>query len=150
MRKLCSICEVAHGRHGTRFCEPCSRARFLFRRYASGAELAGKAISKEKAAGRLLPASAYKCVDCGLQAKSYDHRDYNKPLVVDPVCQRCNVLRRSASSRCWSFDEFMDWVKTSVPFKRHVKWSGGAAAIRRLRKYYFPEGFAVRSCGYKQ
>lgn len=34
-----------------------------------------------------------KCVDCGEQAISYDHRDYFQPLVVDPVCGRCNALR---------------------------------------------------------
>ena len=37
-----------------------------------------------------------KCVDCGSQATGYDHRDYNKPLDVEPVCQRCNVRRGPA------------------------------------------------------
>jgi hypothetical protein len=34
-----------------------------------------------------------KCVDCGAPAKHYDHRDYNKPLIVEPVCQICNIRR---------------------------------------------------------
>ncbi len=33
------------------------------------------------------------CVDCGKQALVYDHRDYNKPLDVEPVCQSCNIKR---------------------------------------------------------
>jgi hypothetical protein len=34
------------------------------------------------------------CVDCGkYPASCYDHRDYTKPLDVDPVCGSCNKLR---------------------------------------------------------
>ena len=36
------------------------------------------------------------CVDCGAQAQCWDHRDYRKPLDVDPVCHRCNILRGKA------------------------------------------------------
>ena len=37
-----------------------------------------------------------KCVDCGKDAQCYDHRDYSKPLEVDPVCKSCNALRGPA------------------------------------------------------
>lgn len=37
-----------------------------------------------------------KCVDCGARAIQYDHRDYNKPLDVEPVCQSCNIKRGPA------------------------------------------------------
>lgn len=43
--------------------------------------------------GRLAHPSECICVDCGLSATCYDHRDYNKPLDVVPVCQGCNVRR---------------------------------------------------------
>lgn len=33
------------------------------------------------------------CADCRSPAKVYDHRDYTKPLQVDPVCRRCNHKR---------------------------------------------------------
>ena len=33
------------------------------------------------------------CVDCGEPTKCYDHRDYNKPLEVVPVCKKCNRIR---------------------------------------------------------
>lgn len=34
-----------------------------------------------------------KCQDCGGPATERDHRDYNRPDDVDPVCGRCNKLR---------------------------------------------------------
>ena len=34
-----------------------------------------------------------KCVDCGDIAKCYDHRDYARPLDVDPVCWSCDKQR---------------------------------------------------------
>lgn len=46
--------------------------------------------------GELPPAKECVCVDCGAQARHYDHRDYNKPLEVEPVCVRCNLLRGHA------------------------------------------------------
>jgi hypothetical protein len=36
------------------------------------------------------------CVDCGLPARGYDHRDYSKPLAVEPVCRGCNRKRGPA------------------------------------------------------
>lgn len=36
------------------------------------------------------------CLDCGAPAQVYDHRDYNKPLDVEPVCHACNVKRGPA------------------------------------------------------
>lgn len=32
-----------------------------------------------------------RCSYCGKRATQYDHRDYNKPLDVNPVCQSCNI-----------------------------------------------------------
>ena len=49
--------------------------------------------------GYLRPASEYQCVDCGSAAECYDHRDYNKPLDVEPVCIGCNVRRGPAIHR---------------------------------------------------
>lgn len=31
-----------------------------------------------------------KCTDCGKPATCYDHRNYYKPLEVEPVCKSCN------------------------------------------------------------
>lgn len=48
-----------------------------------------------------LPAldGAINCVDCGIPAKCYDHRDYAKPLDVEPVCVGCNVRRGPGANR---------------------------------------------------
>lgn len=38
-------------------------------------------------------ARSLACVDCGRLASEYDHRDYSKPLHVEPVCGACNAKR---------------------------------------------------------
>lgn len=43
--------------------------------------------------GFLPPPTIHKCTDCGRPAECYDHRDYTKPLEVEPVCIRCNTSR---------------------------------------------------------
>lgn len=37
-----------------------------------------------------------QCVDCDNPAWCYDHRDYRKPLEVQPICQGCNNRRGAA------------------------------------------------------
>jgi hypothetical protein len=49
-----------------------------------------------------------KCVDCQKPAIEYDHRDYNKPLKVDPVCRRCNSVRGPAIPRKGFFTEIFE------------------------------------------
>lgn len=39
---------------------------------------------------------ATKCTDCDRPADRYDHRNYAQPLLVEPVCARCNALRGPA------------------------------------------------------
>jgi len=38
------------------------------------------------------------CVDCGANAVCYDHRDWQKPLEVVPVCRSCNNRRKQAKN----------------------------------------------------
>ena len=47
--------------------------------------------------GVIAKPSAHACVDCGVTATCYDHRDYSKPWAVEPVCDRCNKLRGPAT-----------------------------------------------------
>lgn len=58
------------------------------------------------------------CVDCGGIATMYDHRDYTKPLAVDPVCRTCN------SKRGASIQKPEGWYK-----KNGTRWGnlGGGA-----------------------
>lgn len=62
----------------------------------SGARQAHVEVNKAVARGDLPPASARNCVDCGEPAKAYDHRDYSRPLDVEPVCNACNAKRGAA------------------------------------------------------
>lgn len=73
-------------------CTSCQRARFV----DIGAAAAPRAVHAAIKRGDLLPASAHECADCGLPARDYDHRDYNQPLAVEPVCRRCNKARGPA------------------------------------------------------
>lgn len=53
------------------------------------------AVNKAVKEGKLknLKTEYVKCVECGHRAEMYDHRDYNKPLQVEPICNACNVSR---------------------------------------------------------
>ena len=92
----CVICgSLMKGEHGP-------QGWYVNTAYCSGAcnGIANKikdAVHRMTAAAKVLgllpPAAGQRCVDCGVPAKFYDHRDYSKPLVVEPVCHRCNILR---------------------------------------------------------
>ncbi len=34
-----------------------------------------------------------KCVDCGKKASHWEHRNYSRPLQIEPVCESCNFKR---------------------------------------------------------
>lgn len=98
-----------------KYCGPCSRGRttqsMRDRRNATRDHrldrsipdfrwrtLAGRFVVLAKELGVLPPLKdpAIRCVDCGAIATEYDHRDYSRPLDVDPVCSSCNKLRGPA------------------------------------------------------
>lgn len=54
------------------------------------------AMNKARQRGEVPPIKGQLCVDCGAPAKHYDHRDYLRPLDVEPVCVRCNLRRGPA------------------------------------------------------
>ncbi len=58
--------------------------------------MASRAVNREIRHGRLKPPTDFSCSDCGKKAAVYDHRNYQKPLDVVPVCVRCNHLRGPA------------------------------------------------------
>lgn len=55
-------------------------------------------VSAAKSRG-ILPAldGTIACNDCGQPATKYEHRDYARPLDVEPVCGSCNAKRGTAS-----------------------------------------------------
>jgi len=97
--KTCETCDAdISGRHKlTRFCSDCA----IKRNSASSGRAAVRANRQAIYAvlrcairrGLIPPVNTRTCVDCGKPADAYDHRDYNKPLDVEPVCTGCNVRR---------------------------------------------------------
>lgn len=62
-----------------------------------------------------------ECVDCGIQAQHYDHRDYLEPLVVEPVCQPCNHKRGLATDTFTKHPEYWADLKQRSPDERLEK-----------------------------
>ena len=74
-----------------RFCVLCGERRNIeaFRHVRSAAWKVHAAIKS----GKLRPPTDFACADCGKPATEYDHRDYSRPLDIEPVCHPCNKLR---------------------------------------------------------
>ena len=54
-----------------------------------------------------------KCTDCEARATQYDHREYAKPLEVEPVCAKHNRERGPAS----------DWQQVApIPAYPPIAW----------------------------
>lgn len=71
-------------------------------RYWSGGSLAGSAVYCARQKGALASPKLFSCNDCGIAATEYDHRDYNKPLDVVPICRSCNARRGRAIPKVWA------------------------------------------------
>jgi hypothetical protein len=92
MLKNCIVCNnVIKDRHGN--AKKCLLCDYSF---AYGRGKAHRLVHKAIVKGELKPPYLFSCVDCGLNAIFYEHRDYNKPLDVVPVCRMCNIKRGSA------------------------------------------------------
>lgn len=70
------------------------------------------AVAMAKLLGKLpyLRDGKTKCTDCDKPAQVYDHRDYSRPLEVEPVCQKCNIRRGPAK---W-IDTRTDWFGQGI------------------------------------
>lgn len=102
--RLCALCgcDIAN-RHGlAKWCLKCqsSSARYSSKQrravIPAGQGRAHQIVYKAVLSGSIPPIETLKCVDCGVKAVHYDHRDYNKPLEVVPVCRSCNSKRGPA------------------------------------------------------
>lgn len=93
-RIVCARCNEprlipkTHGRR--RYCNSCRKPA------AREAGLASRIVTKAVNRGELPPPTDFKCVDCGFRAHLYEHRCYDRPLDVEPVCYSCNVRRGPA------------------------------------------------------
>ena len=84
---ICFYCRQPMDRSGggAKYCFQCHRIR--------GHGRAHNAVLAAVLDGKLPNPLGKLCVDCGAPAWEYDHRDYGKPLQVEPVCHPCNKLR---------------------------------------------------------
>lgn len=105
VRAKCCVCGTVEMRSGAgnhSRCTPCKAENKLSpsaRRTwydMTGKEGAGSIVQSAIRAGNMPRASECSCMDCGKQATDYDHRDYNFPLRVQPVCRGCNLRRGPA------------------------------------------------------
>ena len=78
------------------FCSNCSHERYAQRAKAMAPVY--RQVYRAIRRGDLPPPSECQCVDCHGPASVYEHRDYAKPLDVQPVCRRCNSHRGSAAN----------------------------------------------------
>ena len=94
MTPICSICsgEIINRDPRAKHCWDCSESYGIL----NGARKAIAAVAKAVKKGLLPSVKTLTCVDCGRPGECYDHRDYNKPLDVVPVCRKCNYRRGSA------------------------------------------------------
>lgn len=98
--------------------DPSHVARYALAVYYSGRTLAGQAVARHVAKKILRKPSEFQCTDCDVQATEYDHRDYNKPLDVAPVCHKCNLRRGRAIWKKWnSFEEFWAWFEQNPMYQ---------------------------------
>lgn len=105
-------------------CVECSSRRYFHSRYLSGAQLVQGQVAKARRHGVLADPRTFPCADCGGAATEYDHRDYNHPLKVEPVCRGCNARRGRAVAKQWRAGEWAAYLeqvaKTNWPGRRHV------------------------------
>ena len=95
-KHACALCgqefhSIGSRRHGSPYCSLTCVSLLT--------EARTKALAKVAAAvksGLIVTARWNQCVDCGNQADHYDHRNYMRPLSVQPVCRSCNKKRGPA------------------------------------------------------
>lgn len=92
-------------------------------RLISGGSYCGNEVNKALRRGIIRPARDYACVDCSGQATEYDHRDYNFPLSIEPVCRGCNARRGKAIPRQWAPNELRHKLIGYCAGLRVVPWA---------------------------
>jgi hypothetical protein len=105
------------------------------------------AVTKAVNQNRLPPARECKCADCVRPASAYDHRDYNLPLAVVPVCHTCNLARGAAVAVIYTRTQFFSMVEkqSGIPhlaktLPHFIRW----AAMSKTAPDYL-RAFTVRA-----
>ena len=111
--KTCFYCGqsiAAHLNPRTRMCDPCKAARLPY------TEMARALVEFHVDTNRIPRPDSMPCHDCGFMAEFYEHRNYNKPLHIAPICRSCNAVRGLAE---WSPK---DEISIEVVIINNEKW----------------------------
>lgn len=92
MCQRCNAVDLTGCSRLRKYCTPCAP---LVQK-DTGARWARWIVCQAVAKGELAPIKTLRCTDCAKPAEHYDHRDYSKPLEVEPVCMQCNFNRGPA------------------------------------------------------
>jgi hypothetical protein len=90
--RVCSDVKLATGGSHLSRCGRCIAAGLGLKRVGCQRD-AHSVVAAAIRGGALARPDSLRCTDCDAAAAQYDHRDYNKPLDVEPVCRRCNLRR---------------------------------------------------------
>lgn len=91
MKRACPVCGTMTRRDGNWIaCFACFDAVIPVRNLARARLLSAQRRGEMPHPGTL------PCADCARPAQCYDHRDYDRPLDVAPVCRSCNQKRGPA------------------------------------------------------
>lgn len=131
----CSKVELAAGGSCAFRCKECresgriSDSVYNRRAFDAGTMWAGGLVQVEIRHGRIPHPTNLKCADCGCQAIEYDHRDYNKPLSVDPVCRGCNLNRGPAIPLPASLTKILSYGRAPYALKKRTQQLFNALGI---------------------
>lgn len=92
---VCGVVDRVRGGNGQYRCAECKRVARTKYSWV-GKEEAVSAVSAAIRDGQLPHPRGLLCADCSGPAVEYEHRDYNKPLQVNPICRGCNLRRGPA------------------------------------------------------
>jgi hypothetical protein len=113
------------------------------RDFYSGKNISGQCVAKEISKGLLKHPSNFQCVDCGCKATEYDHRDYNKPLNVDPVCRGCNARRGQAAPLDGFIEKMISLNHRPYKYKIHMLRMAKAMGIEITNHESLPKILSI-------
>jgi hypothetical protein len=102
-------------------CNPCRvagiRTSSPIRRYnCTGKDICRAEIHLAIRDGKLPHPKGLTCAGCGGVAVEYEHRNYNHPMRVEPICRSCNLKRGPAIPRAGSVAAAV--AQGFVPYRR--------------------------------
>jgi len=131
----CRMCgEYMRRERGAKTCFPCAADRVNTAYKPYGVRLRAAKELARAINNKSIPALSngdILCVDCGETATCYDHRDYTRPLEVEPVCKGCNNRRGTAKG----FIPIPD-KPPRLPVRRHLLHyaNGLAGYVSKLKE----------------